>query len=439
MAHDSFVTRCDTRASGRVSHDLLDAGRFPPFNSLVRARWLAVGLVALVSLAARAQDDGHRVRARSLEVTATGATVRAAPSVHAPRRGTVRVGTRLPFQSRVRGTGCPGGEWYQLGEEQFICESLVVPSSEEPAGDPLPVVAPGELLPRPYAFVSTDGTWAYSRPNDYFQEDFAESLGRGFGLAIVERRSVSGVAFLRTLSGLWVPEDDVRFAHGSELSGVDVEGGTLDVAWVLRDGASVREWNGRRAGSRVVRRAGLREVVHVREVLPHGLLRLDEGVIAARDVARPELVPPPPEVIEGARWVDVSLASQTLVVYEGARPIFATLVSTGRPGPGHTTPTGTFHVWVKLAEDTMDDLEQTDQESNYAIEGVPWVQYFSEGIALHAAFWHDQFGHRHSHGCVNLSPRDARRVFEMTSPALPPGWDAILSTDAHPGTVVHVH
>ncbi len=394
--------------------------------------------VVCVAAAVAAQDGGG-ARARSLEVTATGATVRAAPSVHAPRRGTVRLGTRLPFEGRVRGTGCPGGEWYQLAEESFVCESLVVPSPEEPGGDALPVVAAGELLPRPYAFVATDGTWAYSRPGDYFQDDFAESLGRGFGLAIVERRTLSGVDFVRTLSGLWVPEDDVRFAHGSELEGVDLEDATLDVAWVLHAGAPIREWNGRRATSRVVRRAGLREVLHVREALPHGLLRLDEGVIAARDVARPLLEPPPPEVPEGARWVDVSLASQTLVAYEGARPIFATLVSTGRPGAAHTTPVGTFHVWVKLAEDTMDDLERIDQESNYAIEGVPWVQYFSEGIALHAAFWHDQFGHRHSHGCVNLSPRDARHLFELTEPALPAGWDAILTTDAHPGSVVHVH
>lgn len=396
---------------------------------------LALSFFAATSTA----QDGGGTRARSLEVTATGATVRAGPSVHAPRRGTVRVGTRLPFVHRVRGTGCPGGEWYELGEEAFLCESLVVPSAEEPAGDALPVVAPGEMLPRRYAFVSTDGTWAYSRPSDYFQDDFAESLGRGFGLAIVERRTVSGVDFVRTLSGLWVPEDDVRFAHGSELEGVEIADGTLDLAWVLREGAAIREWNGRRATSRVVRRAGLREVLHVREVLAHGLLRLDEGVIAARDVARPTLEPPPPEVIGEARWVDVALASQTLVVYEGARPIFATLVSTGRPGAAHVTPTGTFHVWVKLAEDTMDDLERTDQESNYAIEGVPWVQYFSEGVALHAAFWHDQFGHRHSHGCVNLSPRDARRVFALTEPALPVGWDAILTTDAHPGSVVHVH
>ena len=422
-----------------VSRGVLDAPAWPGSNWIVRVVPWVVLLVFGVAVGAWAQDDGHAARARSLEVTATGATVRAAPSVHAPRRGTVRLGTRLPFEARVRGTGCPGGEWYRLADESYLCESLVALSSEEPSGDSLPIVAPGELLPRPYAFVSTDGTWAYSRPTDYFHEDFAESLGRGFGLAIVERRTVTGVDFVRTLSGLWVPEDDIRFAHGSELRGVDLTDGTLDLAWVLREGAPIREWNGHRASSRVVRRAGLREVVHVREVLPHGLLRLDEGVIAARDVARPQLEAPPPELVAAARWVDVSIASQTLVLYEGATPIFATLVSTGRPGAAHTTPIGTFHVWVKLAEDTMDDLEQVDQESNYAIEGVPWVQYFSEGIALHAAFWHDQIGHRHSHGCVNLAPRDARHLFEMTSPSLPAGWDAILSTDAQPGTLVHVH
>jgi hypothetical protein len=69
---------------------------------------------------------------------------------------------------------------------------------------------------------------------------------------------------------------------------------------------------------------------------------------------------------------------------------------------------------------------------------VPWVQYFSEGVALHAAFWHDEFGRARSHGCVNLSPRDAQRIFALTEPALPPGWDAILPTASAPGTVVRV-
>jgi hypothetical protein len=409
-----------------------------PIAFPVRARLTA--LLLFFCAPALAQDRGLPVPpgTLSLEVVAAGATVRAAPSVHAPRRGTVRIGTRLPFVRRVRGTGCPGGEWYELGSEQYVCESLVRESADDPAGDALPVLAPGALLPRSYAFVSTDGTWAYSRPSDYFSDEFVESLGRGFGVAVVERRSVEGVDFVRSLSGLWIPDDDVRYAHGSEFAGVELRDGTLDLGWVVHRGASVRAWDGRRVGSRVVRRAGAREVVHVLEELPHGMLRIEDGAIAARDVQRPTLSPPPPEVSGDALWIDIEIATQTLVAYEGARPVFATLVSTGRPGAAHTTPVGTFHVWVKLAEDTMDDLQQLDQETNYAIEGVPWVQYFSHGIALHTAFWHDDFGRRHSHGCVNLSPRDARRLFALTEPQLPAGWDAILTTDTQPGSVVRV-
>ncbi len=373
--------------------------------------------------------------ARSLEVVASGSTVRAAPSIRSARRGTVRQGTRLPLLARVSGEGCPGGEWYRIGEEAFICETLVRPSRQEPVGDRLPVVAPSELLPRQYAFVGVDGTWAYRRPSDYFIDEWSESLGQGFGLAITERAISGGVAFVRGLSGLWVPEDQLRHASGSPFEGVVIEDGSLDIAWVMREGAAIRGWDGRRALG-VVRRLGRRSVVRVIEVLPRGLVRVEEGVIAARDLVRPSLSAPPDEASEGERWIDVHLGTQTLVAYEGARPIFATLVSSGRPN--HATPAGTFRIWVKLAEDTMDDLERMDQESNYAIEGVPWVQYFSEGIGLHAAFWHDQFGTRRSHGCVNLSPRDARRLFEFTFPSLPAGWDAVLTTRAQPGTVVRV-
>lgn len=395
-----------------------------------------VAIVALVALA-RAQSVPPSPSARSLEVVATGVTIRAAPTTRAPRRGTVRAGTRLPLHERVRGAGCPGGEWYRVGEDAFVCESLVRPSAAPPGGDLLPLVAPGALLPRAHAFVGVDGTWAYARPSDYFADEWTESLGQGFGIAITEVREHDGVTFVRSLGGLWIPDDQLRRARGSEHEGVELADGALDVAWTSRPGVVVRAWDGRRPG-REVRRAGRRERVRVLEEVSRGLVRIDDGVVAARDLLRPRLAPPPPEVGEGERWIDVDVATQTLVLYEGARPVFATLVSTGRAGPAHATPTGTFRIWVKLAEDTMDDLERTDQETNYAIEAVPWVQYFSEGVGLHAAFWHDDFGRRRSHGCVNLSPRDARRLFAVTEPALPPGWDAILSTESHPGTVVRV-
>lgn len=377
---------------------------------------------------------------RSLEVVASGAIVRAAPSVRAARRGTVRVGTRLPVEARVGGEGCPGGSWYQVGPEAFICESLIVPSRDQPAGDRLPIVPPGQLLPRTYAFVDVDGTWAYARPQDYFVDEWVESLGRGFGIAVVERRRYDGVSFVRTLRGLWVPEDQLRFAAGSPFQGVEIsEGRGLDVAWIARDGVPVYAFERGRTSTRIVRRAGRREQVRIVEDLPGGRVRIEDGVVAARDLIRPPTVGPPAELVsEHERWIDVDVRTQTLVLYEGTRPIFATLVSTGRPGPATGTPTGTYRIWVKLAEDDMDDLERTDVERNYAIEAVPWVQYFAEGVALHAAFWHDDFGRPRSHGCVNLAPRDAARIFELTEPALPPGWDAIVATDAHPGTIVRV-
>lgn len=403
----------------------------------LRASALFVAALSIAVLAApsRSQEIRSEPWVRSLEVVATGATVRAGPSTRAPRRGTVRVGTFLPVRGRVRGSGCPS--WYEVGSEQFVCETLVRPSSEEPRGERLPIVPPGELLGRRYAFVVADGTWAYARPSDYFLDEMVESLGRGFGLAITDRREERGVVFYRSQRGVWVPEDVLRFAHGSDFEGVTLADARLDVAWVARPSAELRAWNGRAAGA-VLRHLGRREVVRIVEDVGRGLLRTAEGVVRARDVIRPTPASVPAEIAGDERWIDVDLTTQTLVVYEGERPTFATLVSTGRAAPGHETPVGVHRIWVKLAEDTMDDLDRTDLASNYAIEAVPWVQYFAEGVGLHAAFWHDDFGRPRSHGCVNLSPRDARRLFELTTPELPPGWDAILTTEAQLGTVVRV-
>ena len=50
---------------------------------------------------------------------------------------------------------------------------------------------------------------------------------------------------------------------------------------------------------------------------------------------------------------------------------------------------------------------------------------------------HDRFGVPKSHGCINLAPEDARRLFFFTEPEVPPGWHARLLPLK--GTVVFVH
>lgn len=139
------------------------------------------------------------------------------------------------------------------------------------------------------------------------------------------------------------------------------------------------------------------------------------------------------------KWMDVSIREQTLVAYEGQRPVYVTLVSTGRGGLGDpekvdATVRGTFMVHSKHLTATMNGSE--DRADSYALEDVPFVQYFHGGYALHGAYWHDEFGKVRSHGCINLAPSDAAWLFEWTDPTLPPGWHGALNKER--GTVVHV-
>jgi lipoprotein-anchoring transpeptidase ErfK/SrfK len=113
-----------------------------------------------------------------------------------------------------------------------------------------------------------------------------------------------------------------------------------------------------------------------------------------------------PPGVTGNRWIEVNLAEQTVTVYDNNRLIFATMASTGVDH--FWTRPGLFQIQKKLEETTMANSVQDDF---YYLEDVPWTMYFDEGRALHGAYWHNRFGYRFSHGCVNLSPGDAHWLF----------------------------
>jgi hypothetical protein len=152
--------------------------------------------------------------------------------------------------------------------------------------------------------------------------------------------------------------------------------------------------------------------------------------------------PPPKDLASGERWIDVNLGRQSLVAFEGERPVFATIVSTGRhddedSDSDHRTRPGAFRIFEKHIAATMDADTATD--GPYSIEDVPWIMYFDGSTALHGAFWHSRFGHERSHGCVNLTPHDAHELFAWVGPRLPDGWHGVHATEANPGTRVLVH
>jgi hypothetical protein len=157
--------------------------------------------------------------------------------------------------------------------------------------------------------------------------------------------------------------------------------------------------------------------------------------LAAGDVRMFQPAPPPALLRPGERWIDVDLDSQILVAYEGELPVYATLVSSG--GRETPTETGEYRMWLKESEADMNGLNGEDP---YSVATVPWTQFFSpeKGLALHTAYWHDQFGVRRSHGCINLAPRDARWLYFWSEPQVPPGWTMAAGVVEAPGSIVRV-
>jgi lipoprotein-anchoring transpeptidase ErfK/SrfK len=200
----------------------------------------------------------------------------------------------------------------------------------------------------------------------------------------------------------------------------------------------------------------------------------------------------------GQKWIEVSIRHQTLVLWEGQKPVYMTLVSTGQDGMKDpktmkSTPMGFFRIQSKHVTATMDANEQSAQgkapesadkdvgeakmalretdrdperkaadppraeaketaakdsdekqfgrpEGSFELRDVPYVEYFSSGYALHGAYWHDVFGTARSHGCINLSPIDAHHLFLWTDPPVPQNWHGVFTTKDTPrGTLVAVH
>ncbi len=148
--------------------------------------------------------------------------------------------------------------------------------------------------------------------------------------------------------------------------------------------------------------------------------------------------PQPPTFVDGddIRWIDIHIRNQSLIAYQGRRPVYVTLVSTGTGAMGdpettHATPRGMFSIFAKHVSTRMSGDELG---AEYQIDDVPYVQYFQKSYALHGAFWHDDFGHVHSHGCVNLAPIDAAWLFEFTTPEVPKDWHGVFVKSG--GTVV---
>jgi lipoprotein-anchoring transpeptidase ErfK/SrfK len=108
----------------------------------------------------------------------------------------------------------------------------------------------------------------------------------------------------------------------------------------------------------------------------------------------------------GVHWIDVNLSQQMLYAYEGDTVVASFLVSTGVPA--FPTVTGKFHIYIKLVSTLM-------AGDGYYLPNVPYTMYFYKGYGIHGTYWHNNFGHPMSHGCVNMYTPDAKWMFYWAS------------------------
>jgi lipoprotein-anchoring transpeptidase ErfK/SrfK len=133
---------------------------------------------------------------------------------------------------------------------------------------------------------------------------------------------------------------------------------------------------------------------------------------AFRPLTEDDVTPIHPDVDPATKQIFVNVNYQTLSCREGGREVYFSRVSTG-VSEG-STPLGEHSIWRKLLSVRM---AANTVASSYDLPGISWTTLFvGDGVAIHAATSHNDFGAVRSHGCVNCRPEDAKWIFRWTLP-----------------------
>ncbi len=345
--------------------------------------------------------------------------------------------TRIPSAEEARRLEAPFGTpgtflpmpTFQRGHEALAVTTPIAPADAVPE-----FVAKGKTARGP-APLST----------------FARTLPHGAMLSFTRAFEVGARTWLLSADLALVPADRVREFRRSSFAGVSENvAQKLPMAWFrskprpryLRhaDGTfrasatefAVRSWV--HLTGREERQGGRRYLETSAE--DGAWTDAEDAAVIERRNERPFLVKP------GEKWVVVNLTQGTLVAYDDVTPVYATLASPGRGGVPRphsnalrdsTTPLGAYRITFKDRATTMSPEatgRPVEDGRRLWFSDVPFTQYFNAPFALHASYWHEDFGVPMSAGCINVSPMDAEWLFHWSGPTVPEGWQGATGAAA---------
>ena len=142
----------------------------------------------------------------------------------------------------------------------------------------------------------------------------------------------------------------------------------------------------------------------------------------------------------GEKHIDIDLTTQTLYAYQGDQLVYSFLISSGK---WNKTPTGEFKIWSKFRYTKMSGGNPAIH-TYYYLPNVPFVMFFyndkigkSLGYSLHGTYWHDNFGHPMSHGCINMKTSEAETIYYWSNPT--PTTNATNASEENPGTTITIY
>jgi hypothetical protein len=203
----------------------------------------------------------------------------------------------------------------------------------------------------------------------------------------------------------WMDGADLQFLTPSTFSGIlPASGVTLRFGWVLEETQSSDA-----TGAPIQTYTRYRVVLEIPVMAQKpGYLSIGTNEWLPEDkvaIVNPRV--PADAGADTCRFIHANLAEQTLTVYDNCRLVFATLISSGA---NSWTFEGRFTILNKVEYGLITAPEWSTSE--YYIQGVPYFMTYDLDFGFHGAYWHDNFGKAASHGCINLSPADAKWLYD---------------------------
>ncbi|MDA3863169.1 MAG: L,D-transpeptidase [Deltaproteobacteria bacterium] len=374
--------------------------------------------------------------------------VRRSPSKEAERVGLIKQYSRLPLTDYVKAQGGCKKYWLNLGKNRWVCGEKLNPDSRDILLRKQPIIPRRRITPNRYGLVKNDNAPYFRNKEEMFAGKVYKTYGRGDMISLKDMRSEGGKGYWVTGKKFLIWDKDIlgyrvpRY-HGVNLRKLNIN---LPVAIIRAksSGAKVYKFPGgpQKKGVEPLKHYSVRAIYDKKRVQLSGkkletlFYRVKEGWIYARRVLSAWPGNPPPGLKDCEKWIEINIKMQTMVAYEGNEPVYMAPISSGNKR--YPTKYGIFRTWLKKANDDMTSSSLAKEQ--YRVEEVPWAVFFFFGQALHGAYWHSNFGNRKSHGCVNLTPIDARWIYEWVEPNVPQGWLEVQVDEKSPlpGTIVVV-